>query len=393
MSPISILSLESSPFHGGVASYVHQTAVGLAELGARVIILTRRYPGLAREEADIDRDLEVRWNVKVVRKDVRQHANLPHWLRIIKAHLAAHPGETVLIADNAGQRIASFVPFKNLRARYAVTVHGSEVFNTFDRRYARGFINRALFPLLKARAVRFYDRADGVIFVSRYTQELFFGYFPRRLQRFRVIHNGIDRNLLIDPLALKSKLARARKELRLLTIARVDRRKNHETVIRALAAMPDEVRDQVSYRIVGDGEYATVLKNLVGRLSLDRQVQFTGGVTDEEKLGLLDDSDVFVMPSKMHQGNVEGLGISLLEAGARGLPLIGSHHGGIPEIVSPGQNGFLVDPDSPDDMRAALGSFLSDRSLCPLMGENSRRIVEERFLREKAARETYDFLR
>ncbi len=393
MARITLFTLEFPPCVGGVSSYVYQTAVGLSERGARVTVLTRSYPGLGREEASTDRDLEASWKARVIRKDLRRHANLPSWLRFIKARLAENPDETWLIADNAGQRIASFAPFKKARIPYYVTVHGSEVFNTFDRRHARGFINRTLFPFFRARALRFYDRAAGVIFVSRYTRELFFRYFPRALRRSQVIHNGVDGKLLVDPQALKNKLSQTRNDLRLITVSRVDPRKNHENVIRAVAAMPAEVRKKVVYTIVGDGDHLPCLKNLVNALSLERHVRFAGQVTGEEKVRLLDGADVFIMASKAYQGTVEGLGISFLEAGARGLPLIGSHHGGIPEIISPGQNGLLVDPESPEDIRTAISAFLSDRNLARSMGEKSRRIVGERFLRERSALETYEFLR
>ena len=76
---------------------------------------------------------------------------------------------------------------------------------------------------------------------------------------------------------------------------------------------------------------------------------------------------------------MEGLGVSLLQAAAAGVPIIGTRVGGIPEAVTDGVNGLLVPPeDSPAITRAVL-RLLGDSALAMRMGSEGRRIAKERF--------------
>jgi glycosyltransferase involved in cell wall biosynthesis len=85
--------------------------------------------------------------------------------------------------------------------------------------------------------------------------------------------------------------------------------------------------------------YAATLQDQVGRLGLDGRVQFIGKVSQTELAAWMRRACVFVLPSMS-----EGLGRVVLEAMATGTPVIGSHVGGIPEMVKPGMTGFLVPP-------------------------------------------------
>jgi glycosyltransferase involved in cell wall biosynthesis len=76
---------------------------------------------------------------------------------------------------------------------------------------------------------------------------------------------------------------------------------------------------------------------------------------------------------------MEGLGVSLLQAAAAGVPLIGTDAGGIPEIVRDGINGRLIPPGDAAALATALDQLLSDPGLARSMGAAGRRIVEQEF--------------
>jgi phosphatidylinositol alpha-1,6-mannosyltransferase len=73
---------------------------------------------------------------------------------------------------------------------------------------------------------------------------------------------------------------------------------------------------------------------------------------------------------------VEGFGISLVEAGACGVPVVAGRTGGIPETVREGETGLLVDAERPDEVCAALSRLLDDRTLRGRLGAGGRRAVE-----------------
>ena len=74
-----------------------------------------------------------------------------------------------------------------------------------------------------------------------------------------------------------------------------------------------------------------------------------------------------VLPSEY-----EAFGIVLLEAAAAETPVIGTRVGGIPEAMSDGENGFLVDYKNPNMLADRLSNFLADENLCKQMGEKGR---------------------
>jgi glycosyltransferase involved in cell wall biosynthesis len=76
---------------------------------------------------------------------------------------------------------------------------------------------------------------------------------------------------------------------------------------------------------------------------------------------------------------MEGLGVSLLQAAAAGVPIVGTRAGGIPEIVQDGINGYLIPPSDVQSIADAVVKVLADRDLAVQMGERGRQIVARDF--------------
>ena len=94
-------------------------------------------------------------------------------------------------------------------------------------------------------------------------------------------------------------------------------------------------------------------------------------------------SDAFVMSSLW-----EGLGLVFLEAMATGLPVVGSRVSAIPEVVTDGETGLLVDPADPAALAAGIERMLSDEELRNALGEAGPAIVNERFTLDRMVEET-----
>lgn len=146
----------------------------------------------------------------------------------------------------------------------------------------------------------------------------------------------------------------------LITLGRVVRRKNIDTVLRVLARHPEW-----NYAVVGDGPEVPRLKELAARLGLTN-VDFLGRVDDREKTRLLARSRLFVMcPRKDDDADVEGLGLVYYEAHGAGVPAVGARSGGVAEAI--GEGGTLIDdPLDVAELEAALLDALEPHAFARL---------------------------
>jgi glycosyltransferase involved in cell wall biosynthesis len=144
------------------------------------------------------------------------------------------------------------------------------------------------------------------------------------------------------------------------SVSRLAPVKGYRFLVQAMPVVLKRV-PQARLEIAGDGPELPVLKSEVARLGLDRSVTF---------LGWQDDLDppfarwrVFAAPSLM-----EGFGTSILEAAMRGLPIVASDVGGIPELVEHGVTGLLVPPARPDALAASIAGLLTDAGRAAALG-------------------------
>jgi phosphatidylinositol alpha-1,6-mannosyltransferase len=147
----------------------------------------------------------------------------------------------------------------------------------------------------------------------------------------------------------------------LITVARLESRKNHQRVLEAVAALKQEF-PQLFYCIVGSGSEQRKLEEAVQRRGLESSVRLFGETSDQVKQDLLESSDLFVMPSIASATDTEGFGMVFLEAAAAGVPSICGAVGGQSEAVLHERSGLVVDGESIDEICNALRRYLEDRS-------------------------------
>ena len=186
------------------------------------------------------------------------------------------------------------------------------------------------------------------------------GVAPARLC---VIHNGID----VARFAYRGPAAGGPAVM----VGRLSPEKDAASLLRATALI---ARECPSFRleIAGAGECLPGLRRLAGELGLHGRVRFLGEVRDIP--GLLARASLFVLPSL-----TEGLSLTLLEAMARGLPVVATRVGGNPEVVVEGETGFLVPSRSPPELARALLRIQCDSQLGGRMGRAGRERVEKHF--------------
>jgi len=120
--------------------------------------------------------------------------------------------------------------------------------------------------------------------------------------------------------------------------------------------------------------------HMVNRYALADKVQFMGYREDVDDL--LKAMDIFCLPS--HQ---EGLPLSIIEAMATGLPVVGTDVPGIRIVVKPSRNGFLVAPNNQAELTQALIQLVSDAGLRKRMGQVAREDIEKYYSFEKCVKE------
>lgn len=170
----------------------------------------------------------------------------------------------------------------------------------------------------------------------------------------------------------------------LLSACRLVEKKGLEYVVDALKSLDDDY--EIEYRIAGDGPLRADLERQVMEAGLGDVVDFLGWKTSSEVAELMADSDIFVQPSTTStDGDKEGTPTVLLEAQARGIPVISTWHAGIPEIVDDGSSGILVPERDSDAIESALRELLSEPEKWEQFGENGRKLVEDRHSLEAVA--------
>jgi colanic acid/amylovoran biosynthesis glycosyltransferase len=132
--------------------------------------------------------------------------------------------------------------------------------------------------------------------------------------------------------------------------------------------------------LVGSGERETGYRALVAQLGIAEHVKFAGVLTQSGVAQLLAASDVLMAPSVVGaNGDRESGVIVVKEASASQVAVIGTRHGGIPEIIEDGVTGYLVPERDVDALSARLSDLLDDRALATRLGDAGRAKMEREY--------------
>ena len=149
--------------------------------------------------------------------------------------------------------------------------------------------------------------------------------------------------------------------------------------------MKDLIRkySKIKYLIAdtGDSNYEIELKKYVKKLNLNNHIHFLGYIKEKEKILLYNLCKIFLMTSLPtdEEGNSEGFGITFLEANACGKPVIGTRVGGIPDAIENGINGYLVKPNSSNELKKIVIKLLDNDLLYSSISKNSINHVKSNF--------------
>ena len=183
--------------------------------------------------------------------------------------------------------------------------------------------------------------------------------------KLAVVHNGV-------PSVTPSSQGKPKeRELQIGTAGRLVEVKDLNLFIDVAADVLQE-ESNVRFRILGDGPLKQQLTERVRRLGLADTVVFEG--YREDAHGFYDDIDIYLNTS-IH----EGLPLSILEAMAKGKPVVAPMVGGIPEIIMDGEEGFLIESRESKEFAAKCLSLIRDRQLLEQKGNKAHKKIQENF--------------
>ena len=194
---------------------------------------------------------------------------------------------------------------------------------------------------------------------------------PARLPSVRVIHHGVELDLF-KPRPRPTLVA----DVQIVTVGRLVEKKGFPDLLRALGRLKASGR-RITCRVYGDGPLLRPLAELRDSLGLADAVHFLGERSRETIIQALHSSDVFVLtPTVTEDGDRDGIPNVLVEAMACGLPVVSTSAGGIPELVTHSENGFLTAPGDVASIENHIATLLDSPKLRQQMGVAARRTVE-----------------
>lgn len=174
----------------------------------------------------------------------------------------------------------------------------------------------------------------------------------------------------------------------ILSVCRLVERKGLQRVIKL---MPELLKDDENthYFIIGKGEYQEELDRLIVDLGLQESVEVLNNINNEELKVFYRHADVFVMPTKELNGDIEGFGIVYLEAGLYNTPVIATPVGGATEAVIDKQTGLLCQPN---DLKENIIRLLTDVDYATKLGKQARELIKVKYSYSKQATKLIDKL-
>ncbi len=350
-----VLTHEFSPFRGGAATYAEELAGAILALGHAVEL----WAPYGKRADSTTYSFPV---VRLCRGGSLHFLDIAEYTRALDARInALKDANVVPVSVGAHMALMILVRLRHVRCgRMISLLHGSEVL-----RFRRN-------PLCRGLARNFFRRqVDQVATVSEFSKSL--------INKSGILPN--ETQIVVAPGACSSAARQASNRierpddgrLRILTLARVDRRKGQREVARALAGLPKEMREKIQYQVAGRGS-ARYLRE-VERVCRAGDVSYVylGEIARADLAATYRQCDIYAMTSRLRPRSVEGFGITYLEAGFHGKPVVAYASGGAGEAVRANETGLLVPEGDTAALTEALARLIASPELRARLGEGGRR--------------------
>ncbi|WOJ95043.1 glycosyltransferase family 4 protein [Congregibacter variabilis] len=244
---------------------------------------------------------------------------------------------------------------------YLCFVHGEDIQTAMESRELSFLIHR----VFRSSAVLICNSENTASILTR--------EWSVNRGQLRVLHPGMDGERFV-PAPPDGDFQRSQgwQDRRVaLTVGRLQKRKGHDMLIKALALLTPTHPDLL-YAIIGDGDERRALEKLVQEYGLEEHVQFLGEVDDNQLVAYYQQCTLFALPNRADGNDIEGFGMVLAEAQACGRPVLAGDSGGTRETLLDGVTGVVCDCTAPEPLAAALQNLLGDPQCLLSMGQKAR---------------------
>ncbi len=357
---MNILFLTTHLNSGGITSYLLTLIKGLVEGGHRVF--------LAASGGDREGDFlalgafHLKINIRTKSElDPRIYLALPALKKFIHEHKIDLIHAQTRITQVMGRLLGQIT-----KIPYVATCHG----------FFKSRLFRRIYPCW----------GDRVIAISPAVQNHLRNDFDVKEGEIVLVESGIDIEdfpLITEEKRRETKIKfHLENHLTIGIIARLSDVKGQDVLIKAMPRVIKKVPN-VKLCLFGEGREENNLQQLTNDLNLGNDILFFPIVNQTwESLCLL---DVFVMPSRQ-----EGLGLSIMEAQAAGLPVVASRVGGIPGLIEDGRTGFLVESENEKALAEKLIEALQDPDRRQRVGLAAREFIQKKYSSGEMVKKTLD---
>ncbi len=198
--------------------------------------------------------------------------------------------------------------------------------------------NSSIYRSIRSLEKYVLNRVDGVVYVSEFLKDKITAFHQVSNPFCTVINNGIKLNNTFEG-KINDILDIKKSSFVITSVGTLEPRKNQRYLLEIMLKLLRK-NDNYILLLIGDGQDRPYLEEYIKRNNMQRNVKILGFRKDVQKI--LSVSDLYCHPATM-----ESFGIAIIEAFAQGLPVIANPSGGIPEIITHGKTGFLI--NSSDD--------------------------------------------
>lgn len=264
----------------------------------------------------------------------------------IHAHYATHPA------------LFAWLIHRLTGIPYSITVHAHDIF--VDTTMLATKLREAAFVV----AISEFNRQHLSRLVGSWV-----------LNKTHVIHSGVDpaRYPRRTPLPAREE------RFEILSIGSLQPYKGHRYLIQACILLRGR-GIPFRCRIIGEGEERPELQRLIEGVGLQNEVELLGALPQDQVARLLPTADCYVQPSVItSNGKMEGIPVAIMEALACELPVVATALSGMPELVRPGQTGYLVPPADSQSLADALVNLYRDPNAAANLARAGRELVLREF--------------
>jgi len=371
---ITLVTTIFPPDIGGPATYAYEVQKRLGEKGHQVKVVTWS------DKAEASPNVYV---LPEGRRDVRFITSFLRYLSLFITILKVSKGSDVIYVQNpAYVGLVSLLAARLLRKPIVLRFPGDKAWEkAFDGGKTQKRMEDFLaspeggtyinFLLCLQRFI--FHRVEKIIAPSEFMKEMLTDYYQVDPQKVTVIYHSValeeyeDSSLKPQQFGLPT----------VITIGRLVRHKMIDQILRVIAELAGQY-PSLNLLIVGDGPERENLERLASVLGIEARVKFIGNVAQKEVMTLIKSADIFVLNSIW-----EGLSHVAIEAMASRIPVVGTNIKGLNEVIDDGKSGFLVTPDSNEELKDKIIQLLEDDNLTKNLINNAYRKVKLEFTWER----------